>query len=70
MTWRVQNCDRRVLFSKKNCLCFYLVIHLRARGIRMELTAILLSLIFYGVLGKFRTAEQIDFSQESVVYLT
>lgn len=36
----------------------------------MELTAILLSLIFYGVLGKFRTAEQIDLSQESVVYLT
>ena len=36
----------------------------------MELTSILLSLIFYGVLGKFRTAEQIDLSQESVVYLT
>ena len=57
-------------FQKKNCLCFYLVIHLRARGIRIELTVILLSLIFYGVLAKFRTAEQIDLSQESVVYLT
>ena len=36
----------------------------------MELTAIFLSLIFYGVLGKFRTAERINMSQESVVYLT
>ena len=34
----------------------------------MELTAILLSLIFYGVLGKFWTAERINLSQESVVY--
>ena len=36
----------------------------------MELTAIVLSLMFYGVLGKFRTAEPINLSQESVVYPT